>query len=417
MSGLECIASGLNFPTSFAVGPDETFYLAESGLPFDGAPAGGRVWRIRAGHAPECLWKDLRAPVNGLTLDGDRLYLSEGGNPGRLSALNLRTGSWSVILDGLPGGGNYHTNQVAVGPDGWLYFGQGAATNSGIVGPDGRDLSWLRRMDHAHDIPGRDVVLTGWNATAVWSEEGAERGAVTGAFQPFGMATTAGQRIPGRVPCTAAVMRCRRDGTGLELVAWGLRNPYGLGFLPDGRLLAIDIGLNDRGSRPVGNAPECLYEVVAGRWYGWPDFAAGRPVTEPDYLPRRGQPPAFLLANHEELGEPPRPLLTLPAHAAPTRFAVGSSGDELWMTLFGDKRPVTGPEGPRCGRQVVRVDLGTGTVTPLAGPQFARPIDVAYAGGAIHILDFGEYEMLAGGGLRAKAGTGALWRWRPGVGT
>ena len=56
-------------------------------------------------------------------------------------------------------------------------------------------------------------------------------------------------------------MRCNPDGSGLELVAWGLRNAYGLGFLPDGRLLATDQGADDRGSRPVGNAPDMLFEV------------------------------------------------------------------------------------------------------------------------------------------------------------
>ena len=35
----------------------------------------------------------------------------------------------------------------------------------------------------------------------------------TGAFLPFGVASTPGQRIPGAVPCTAAVMRCNPDGS------------------------------------------------------------------------------------------------------------------------------------------------------------------------------------------------------------
>ena len=56
-------------------------------------------------------------------------------------------------------------------------------------------------------------------------------------------------------------MRCNLDGSDLELVAWGLRNAYGLGFLPDGRLLAVDQGADDRGSRPVGNVPDLLFEV------------------------------------------------------------------------------------------------------------------------------------------------------------
>ena len=64
----------------------------------------------------------------------------------------------------------------------------------------------------------------------------------------------------------AAVMRCNLDGSGLELVAWGFRNAYGLGFLPDGRLLAADQGVDDRGSRPLGNAPDLFHEVKARAW-------------------------------------------------------------------------------------------------------------------------------------------------------
>ena len=74
--------------------------------------------------------------------------------------------------------------------------------------------------------------------------------------------------MAAHLPCTAAVMRCDAEGDGLELVAWGLRNAFGLGFLPDGRLLAVDQGADDRGSRPVGNAPDTLFEVHQGGWYG-----------------------------------------------------------------------------------------------------------------------------------------------------
>lgn len=30
--------------------------------------------------------------------------------------------------------------------------------------------------------------------------------------------------------CPEGLWRCRPDGSGLELLAWGLRNPYGLAF-------------------------------------------------------------------------------------------------------------------------------------------------------------------------------------------
>jgi hypothetical protein len=168
---------------------------------------------------------------------------------------------------------------AVVGPDEKLYFSQGAMTNSGIIGLDAYEIGWLARLPHSHDLPGLEVQLAGVNVRTPNPLEPGDGEVETGAFVPFGTSTQPGQRVPAHLPATAAVMRCQLDGSALELVAWGLRNAYGLGFLPDGRLLAIDQGADDRESRPVGNAPDLLYEVRQGAWYGWPDFIGGDPVT------------------------------------------------------------------------------------------------------------------------------------------
>src|SRR6266704_2292070 len=184
---LELVAEGLAFPTSLTFDEAGVPYVAESGLPFAGAAPGGRIWRIGS--------------------DGS-LYISEGGHPGRISRLDL-DGRQTVILDNLPGPGNYHTNMAVFGPDGKLYFSQGSMTNTAIVGLDAYELGWLRRLPHEHDIPGYDIVLTGASVETdnpLSQEKGAR--IRTGAFASFGKVTEAGQRIPGQVPCTAAIMRC-----------------------------------------------------------------------------------------------------------------------------------------------------------------------------------------------------------------
>jgi glucose/arabinose dehydrogenase len=435
---LEMEFDGLSFPTSLAIGDDGSLYVAESGLSFDGSAApvdesgvssehaapGGRVWRLESGGRRALLVDNLRPPVNGLTIHNDRLYVSEGGHPGRISRFDLDGRSPQVILDNLPGPGNYHTNMVAFGRDGKLYFSQGAMTNTGIIGLDAYEIGWLRRLPHSHDLPGYPITLNGVNVETLNPLNGHRNGrALTGAFVPFGERTERGQRIEARLPCTAAVMRCDEDGGGLELVAWGLRNAYGLGFLPDGRLLAIDQGADDRGSRPVGNAPDLLFEVRQGAWYGWPDFLGDAPITDTLYKPERGATPTFLLANHSELPKPERPLLCFPPHAAAVKFDVAPDrlpqlAGQLFVALFGEEVPMTAPassiRAARVGRSVVRVDPRDWTLHPFVQDGLLRPIDVRFnpSDGSMYILDFGYFEMLDNGAVRADAKSGRLWRCR-----
>jgi hypothetical protein len=71
------LALDFDFPTSLAFTPDGTAYVAESGLPFGGAPAGGRVWAIDQSGERSLVVDGLRPPVTGLTPYGDALLLSE----------------------------------------------------------------------------------------------------------------------------------------------------------------------------------------------------------------------------------------------------------------------------------------------------------------------------------------------------
>jgi len=411
------VATGLSFPTSLTFDDAGVAYVAEAGLPFGGAAPGGRVWRLEPGSERTLLAEGLRPPVNGLTFHDGSLYISEGAHPGRISRLDP-DGRRTPILDNLPGPGNYHTNMVAFGPDGKLYFSQGAMTNTGIVGLDAYELGWLRRLPHAHDVPGLDIVLTGVdNETANPLSDAPGARTRTGAFVPFGTPTERGQRVAAALPCTAAVMRCNPDGSGLELVAWGLRNAYGLGFLPDGRLIAIDQGADDRGSRPVGGAPDLLFDVTPGAWYGWPDFIDGDPIDDARYQPTRGSRPALILANHHDLPAPRRALLRFPAHAAAVKFdvvpaVVPGIGGQIVVALFGDEAPMTAPPGPRAGRSVARIDPSDWSLHALVTGPLARPIDVRVhpSGEALYILDFGQFEMHAERGVVAEAGSGMVWR-------
>jgi hypothetical protein len=408
------VADGFTFPTSLAFAPDGTGFIAEAGLPLAGAPAGGRVWRVDPEGRRELLLDQLPPPVTGLTYAADSLWITACGQISRLHP----EGRHEVVLANLPHGGNYHTNAAVLGADSWVYFSQGAMTNSGIVGLDAYEVGWLRSLPHPCDTPGYAIVLRGFDAqTRDPRAEDPAAAVRTGAFVPFGTPGKPGLEIGPGLPCTAAVMRCRPDGSDLQLVAWGLRNAFGLGFLPDGRLFAIDQGADDRGSRPLGNVPDLIFEVRSGTWCGWPDFIGGEPVTDPHFLPDRGPPPQFLLANHHALPPPERALYRFPPHVAATKFDAGRKGDAAWedllaIALFGDEMPLTAPLGPRVGRAVLRLNPDTGSCERLTNDALLRPIDVRFepTGGALNVLDFGHFEMAGAGEVHATPGSGVLWR-------
>ena len=73
---------------------------------------------------------------------------------------------------------------------------------------------------------------------------------------------------------------------------------------------------------------------------------------------------------------------------------------------------MTAPSGPGVGRSVVRVDPSDWSLHPVVQDRLLRPIDVRFspAETALYILDFGDFEMLDNGAVKAEAKSGKLWR-------
>lgn len=110
-------------------------------------------------------------------------------------------------------------------------------------------------------------------------------------------------------------------------------------------------------------------------------------------------------------------MLRFPPHTAAVKFDVAprhahARAGHIFVALFGDEVPMTAPSGPKVGRSVVRVDTSDWGMHTFAQGPMLRPIDVRFhpAEGALYVLDFGAFEMLAGGGVSAEAGSGKLWR-------
>ncbi len=249
---IEAVAADLDFPTSMAIDDRGRLYVTEAGYSYGGVVTVPRLLRIEPDGSHTVIAEGDNPPWNGLAFHDGAFYVAGGHiDGGRLLHITM-DGAITPIVEGLPSFGDHHTNGPAIGEDGWIYFGQGTATNSAVVGLDNYFIfGWLKDHPDFHDAPCEDVVLAGRNFTTpnpFTPDEDDE--AVTGAYMPFGEPTTAGQVIPGELPCGGAIMRVRPDGTGLEVVAWGLRNPFGMAFAPDGALYITENQFDERGSRP-----------------------------------------------------------------------------------------------------------------------------------------------------------------------
>jgi glucose/arabinose dehydrogenase len=431
----EVVAAGLTFPTGVAFDDRGGIYVLEAGYSYGEVWTTPRLLRVEPGGKTSVVATGENPPWNGVIFHDGAFYISDGGEKDGGRILRVTPdGKVSAIVDGLPSLGDHHTDGPAAGPDGWIYFGQGTATNSGVVGPDNADFGWLKRHPDFHDMPCKDVKLAGRNFSSDNPlTPAAGDKATTGAYLPFGQASTSGQVVSGKVPCAGAVMRVRPEGGTPELVAWGFRNPYGLAFSPEGRLYVTENGYDQRGSRPVYGTPDVLWAVEPGAWYGWPDHSAGIPLDDGRFAQGGNPNPGRVLA--EMPGEPPKPAALLGVHSSSNGFdfsrdeAFGHVG-EAFVAQFGDMAPKVGKVLGPVGFKVARVDVKTGRIEDFAvnrphkgpasmvgGGGLERPVAARFdpSGAALYVVDFGIMTV-SQEGPQPRQGTGVLWKITRGKG-
>jgi glucose/arabinose dehydrogenase len=197
----------------------------------------------------------------------------DANNTSRIVRIGTSSGSVTPVITGLPTG-DHPTEQIVV-KDGWLYWSQGSATNAGVTGHDNGGGG------NQQEIPCEDVTLS----ENTWDSGDGHR---TSGYSPHGVSRP-GARVRAfeaatrRGMCTGAILRARISNpmNSIEPVAWGFRNPFGLRFSPEdhplkGELLISENGEDERGARPVNNAPDRL--AIARQnpdgspsFHGWPD--------------------------------------------------------------------------------------------------------------------------------------------------
>jgi glucose/arabinose dehydrogenase len=234
-------------------------------------------------------------------------------NTSRIVTVDVKAGTVTPFITGLPTG-DHPTEQILV-KDGWLYWSQGSATNSGVTGHDNGNGG------NQHEIACQRITLSNnvfdsgdGDLSSGYSNHGVHRpGAVVPAFED---ATKPGM-------CTGAVLRAkihtRHPENTVEPFSWGYRNPFGVRFAPNdhalkGRLLVTENGEDERGARPVNNAPDRMHIAQQNAdgtpdYHGWPDrfgfLESTQAVFNPIGGPADDNKPAVV-------GKPVLPVLAFP---------------------------------------------------------------------------------------------------------
>jgi glucose/arabinose dehydrogenase len=433
---IEMVAQGLTFPSAVAIDDKGALYAIETGYSY------GEVWlqpkllRINAnGSKTTIATGEKNGPWNGMTYYKGNFYVAEGGAAEGGKILKISPdGKVQTLVSDLPSIGDHHTNGPVI-KDGYIYFGQGSATNSGVVGPDNAEFGWLKRKPTFHDIPCKDITLVGQNYTTdnMLTPDPNDK-VTTGAFLPFGTPSKPGQVIKGSVPCNGSIMRIPIDGGKPEMVAWGLRNPFGVAVSPEGKVYTTDNAYDDRGSRPIWGSADILYEVENDKWYGWPDFSGGDNMTtspkleSEEYKPPKKGDVAPVMKNYPH--DPPRPVAILGVHSSSNGFDFSTSESfghkgEAFIAQFGDMAPKVGKVLAPVGFKVVRVNTRNGVIQDFAvnrskkngpaswhgGGGLERPVSVKFTpeGSALYVVDFGILKMTDKGPEPQQA-TGVIWR-------
>lgn len=571
---VEVAFASLMYPTSMEFDDRGATLIAEGGYIYGDEIAPARILKVVRDGEMQVVADQLSAPITDLLWHDGRLYISHRGKISVLERDGVRD-----LVTGLPSLGDHHNNQMAIGPDGKLYFGQGVATNSGVVGLDNYKTGWLAKYPDVYDVPAKDIRVTdqmfetpdpltlfsekssgdngdgnsdgGHGATtqedskspdahedhqqhhhesepqnnatgegkgqrgqssehnttktgheghtakeanrdesegrqersakvkANASSEGhsnedahqhhadqtadaegtnreghqgskvqskkthhegtdhksehPSKAAKTFGFQPFGKTPPDDGALRGTTKASGTILRMNLDGSDLEVYAWGLRNPFGVAWGTDQELYVSDNGYDERGSRPIAHAPDCLWRIKRGAWYGFPDYAGGIPVTDARFRPEHGPAPKFLMRDHPPVE---RPILRLRHHVGASKMAFSHSTQfgfkgQLFLALAGDMNPITGIHEERLGFEVVRIDPGSGKAETFfkakkselgpkgmeyvatAGPR--RLVDVQFSpdGNTLYVVDVGAMAIVstaAGPVPRPFPGTGVIWR-------
>ncbi|MFO0952588.1 MAG: PVC-type heme-binding CxxCH protein [Isosphaeraceae bacterium] len=268
---------------------------------------------------------------------------------------------------------------------------------AGVIARDGDvyltcipNLWRLRDNDGDRQAEQREAIHTGFGVNAAflghdlhgltWGPDGRLYFSV--GDRGFHVRTREGKLLHG--PRTGAVFRCDPDGSNLEVVARGLRNPQELDFDDFGRLFAVDNNCDK------GDYARLVY-VVEGGDSGW--NMSYQTIPEPYltgpwhaeqiwYLPEEAKGrPAWTLPPVGKLGPGPSGFAAYPGVGLPDRYA-GHFFYCNFTTKGGVESFAVRPKG--AGFEVTDFH-------PVATPVMATDVDFGYDG-KMYLSEFGRLE-------------------------
>jgi glucose/arabinose dehydrogenase len=423
---IEPILWNLTLPSTVTFDDNGSMYISEAGYSYGGFHPLPRILKVdSSGNVSVIADRQLNGPITDIEFNKKNavIYVS---HKGIISAIDL-TGRVKDLVVGLPSMGDHHNNQIALGPDGRIYVGQGTVTNTGVAGEDSYAYEWLKTSPELHDIPYQDIKLTGQNFQTVnpLTPQNLHDYATTGAFVPFNHSTSEGQTIKGDTKCSGCIISTNANGTDLKVIAWGLRNPYGIAFTEDGKeLLVTNNGADERGSRPIANDTDKVFSIDLTNktssfplFFGWPDyFGNAEPVENNSKFKSISSPNyetnTFLLQNHPPVE---KPLALLGEGVAVTQIAVSNNSQfgfkgMAFVGEFGTAAPLIHPfaqitqEMPGfkpeiIGQKVIMLDPKKGNSTDFVSlkkiDKSFRPVGVKFNpnGDALYIISNSKFEI------------------------
>ena len=438
---VESLVVGLSFPCGMGFADDGRLFVLEGGSTWPTRPyMPSRVLCLEPSGELKVIGVETLGGPRGVAWQDGAIYVSDkGGYHSRIVKYDLQSGQRTIVVDGLPNGGWHEPGGPIFSPrDSLMYFAQGSVSQNGVILPQGYTVD-LAKHPLAHDVPGQDVVLTGNN---VWSRNPLAPYPLpteTGPFKPFGERARQGEVVPGQLKCSTGLWRARPDGSEMELLAWGLRNPYGMAFSEDGELYVSDNNMEEKGERAVAEDPDRIWHIKSAalphgtvtepEWYGFPDICAdGLPVWDERHLPQMGTAAEPLLDNPPRWAGPAA-FIESP-HSCMTRLdfcrsdVFGYRG-KLFVSEWGTLAPLNSPREHELsnGFRVIAVDVGRGTseiflrnaqlgpASAVGGGGIERPVDCKFHpdGSSLYVLDFGVSRVTRGY-MWSFAHTGVLWR-------